>query len=464
MCCVQPILNMEDLKRKMLNIVTCPISNLIFDDPVVSKYGKTFERTEIERWLEIRKVCPLTNEQMEIHDLFENIDMRSVVTLFLELYPDETKNQYKHDNNYNGNTTRILQYIKNKNFDKLLNYIQFNILHMITEKYNGYSIFGYFLKHCSNSNIIKHVFDNCVNMDLYREDDGIRAVHIVSSTSNPTILQYVINDDNLYILDNFGLSPLHCAIEHMIIPNIEYLLTLVDITNPIYNDIMVHNNIGKLPDNIVINMINKGANLKCINESQQNPLHTACFSRKTDIIMAILEKQTISINDRDNKSSTVLHIACNLLSEEIVFKILQIEGVDIDVYDEAGYLPLHIACLKNKLSIVKELLAKYPDAINTKVINNGATLLQMALESDNIEMVKFLLDNKCDLEATNNYNLKPIHFSCYKSSYEILNLLLPKGLDLNEKDFRGYVPGDYIKHNSKLSSDDKKKYQMRLIK
>lgn len=53
--------NSEDFYNKLLKIITCPINNLIFSDPVVCNTGITYEKNSIEKWLENNETCPINN-------------------------------------------------------------------------------------------------------------------------------------------------------------------------------------------------------------------------------------------------------------------------------------------------------------------------------------------------------------------------------------------------------------------
>ena len=74
----------KDLQEKELCApLCCPISMQLFKDPVVSIYGHSFERHDIEKWLvEHQCRCPLTNQHMTIEDLAPNYALAGVVDAF----------------------------------------------------------------------------------------------------------------------------------------------------------------------------------------------------------------------------------------------------------------------------------------------------------------------------------------------------------------------------------------------
>mgnify|MGYP003333226658 CR=1 FL=1 len=65
----------------------CPISNDLINEPVKTKYGHIFEKSCIEKWLEIKKSCPLTRKYLNINDcvLQKNLKMRKYIILPIAL-------------------------------------------------------------------------------------------------------------------------------------------------------------------------------------------------------------------------------------------------------------------------------------------------------------------------------------------------------------------------------------------
>jgi STIP1 family protein 1 len=57
----------------------CPITLDLFQDPVVTPYGHTYERSAILAHLERTPVDPLTNNPLTPDQLIEHVDMRNAV-------------------------------------------------------------------------------------------------------------------------------------------------------------------------------------------------------------------------------------------------------------------------------------------------------------------------------------------------------------------------------------------------
>jgi hypothetical protein len=73
----------KDLQDKELRApLCCPISMQLFKDPVVSIYGHSFERRDIEKWLLENECCPMTREHLTIAHLVPNFALAGVADAF----------------------------------------------------------------------------------------------------------------------------------------------------------------------------------------------------------------------------------------------------------------------------------------------------------------------------------------------------------------------------------------------
>jgi hypothetical protein len=73
----------KDLQDKELRApLCCPISMQLFKDPVVSIYGHSFERRDIEEWLVEKQCCPMTRDPLTIADLTTNFALAGVADAF----------------------------------------------------------------------------------------------------------------------------------------------------------------------------------------------------------------------------------------------------------------------------------------------------------------------------------------------------------------------------------------------
>jgi len=50
---------------------------------VTSKYGHLFEKAAIYEWIAKNHTCPMTNEPLEVSDLFENFAVKAAIQQFI---------------------------------------------------------------------------------------------------------------------------------------------------------------------------------------------------------------------------------------------------------------------------------------------------------------------------------------------------------------------------------------------
>ena len=69
----------EETDLENYDSLTCPITQEIFKDPVLTPYGHCFERKNIEDWLEIHNTCPLTNQPLNKSQLVPCYAVKSLI-------------------------------------------------------------------------------------------------------------------------------------------------------------------------------------------------------------------------------------------------------------------------------------------------------------------------------------------------------------------------------------------------
>lgn len=57
----------------------CPISQEIMKDPVITKYGITYDRASILGWLEKSNTCPITRKPLSKEELIPNYTLKNII-------------------------------------------------------------------------------------------------------------------------------------------------------------------------------------------------------------------------------------------------------------------------------------------------------------------------------------------------------------------------------------------------
>ncbi|KAK6147719.1 hypothetical protein DH2020_018631 [Rehmannia glutinosa] len=115
---------------------------------------------------------------------------------------------------------------------------------------------------------------------------------------------------------------------------------------------------------------------------------TLCFAalRGDDLLLHHLLKRGLDPNELDNNGRTALHIAASKGNENCVLLLLDF-GAD----------PNSRAAEQNNLDLLKEIVRHGGDVTRPK--NNGCTALHVAVCEDNVEIVKFLLNQGANIDT-----------------------------------------------------------------
>lgn len=166
----------------MEHIIICPITCQIMNNPVIASDGNIYERDAIEEWYYYSCYSPITRQFIN-DEFYDIVKIKNLIDMYLDIYPDKRKEQYKTNYDMINNINRINNFIIKGNFEKLMNY----------KKYTLSKIQYVVLLYKCDNNIIKYIIDNSENLEY--EDNGRRLLHILCLGSNIEIIKYIIDKD-----------------------------------------------------------------------------------------------------------------------------------------------------------------------------------------------------------------------------------------------------------------------------
>jgi ankyrin repeat protein len=187
-------------------------------------------------------------------------------------------------------------------------------------------------------------------------------------------------------------------------------------------------------------LVKKGVDYKSLNKQGENAfLFATQTSRNYSNPLAVytyLKSLGLELNIVAKDGFTPLHRLAYSNTDPAIFELFLTAGADVNLKDAKGNTPLLNAASQNELAIVK-LLSRNSKVINA-TNNDKQTALMLAVQRNNPEVVKFLLDSGCDVFAKDHNgntiayylvgsfdNIKPDEFD-YK-----LKLLQEKGMQMN---------------------------------
>jgi ankyrin repeat protein len=354
----------------------------------------------------------------------------------------------------------ILNLIKNKKFDELLEYIKKNIdiidLDVYDESYN------YFIQYVIIYNaidILKYILNNGnVRLDIL-DIDGRNLLYIPIKYNYIDILKLLIEFDKknigmslLDVRDNNGYNGLHYCI---IFNNIAALNLLYNITNTFDNN---GNNIYsvclqyKRPD-ILIHILDtelKKTNsvYNFINIKGESVLQSAINNDEMKVVSYIVNNKAFLhkiINNKENEYGlTALHQCIVLGHNDIVIKLIE-NGANINMSDFLGNTPLHYLVIEKNYIILNYLINSNSnkELYYSETNLTGNTPLHLLMEEDiinisladnkdSIDLYKCLLKmiEKTDINIMNNNGYTILHYIAMKNLHTLIDIrnILTNGL------------------------------------
>ncbi|XP_014238698.1 serine/threonine-protein phosphatase 6 regulatory ankyrin repeat subunit C-like [Trichogramma pretiosum] len=121
---------------------------------------------------------------------------------------------------------------------------------------------------------------------------------------------------------------------------------------------------------------------------------------------------------------------------------------------------LHEAVLSNEAAVVRQILSD-PDVLNIDCRNNyGRAPVHLAASRGNSEILKLLINAKCDIEAKDKFEMRPLHMAALHGQRAALELLLEAGaqataLDKNQRSLL-MLAAQSSCHSSSSSSENQR--------
>ena len=175
--------------------------------------------------------------------------------------------------------------------------------------------------------------------------------------------------------------------------------------------------------------LEKGANIDLQDKNGYSVLMVASYFNQTESAKFLVENNA----DRDlqnNDGSTALMMASQNGNLEIVTALVS-KGAKLNLRNKAGFSALFIAILHGHNEIVEFLARQHGTDINFG-LDNADPLLMLAIEPNNIEVIKILLKYQADVTLKNQYGLTALDVALINRNEEIAELLIEHGgNDLN---------------------------------
>ena len=150
-----------------------------------------------------------------------------------------------------------------------------------------------------------------------------------------------------------------------------------------------------------------------------------------------------------NEERKNFFVKCREGNLEEVKKYIYLYPDFIDDRDDEDSTCLLWAGWRDNSAVVEYLIRKGADinAINKK----HNSLLHVAARIGNLELVRFLVDDKgFDINKQNINDATPLHFAVFWAKKDIVDFLINKGANLYLKDKEGYIPYHFTSYKRNL--------------
>jgi ankyrin repeat protein len=247
---------------------------------------------------------------------------------------------------------------------------------------------------------------------------------------------------DIYAKDMLGQMPIHkaasCGRREIVQRFLEEDPDMVFVVDK-RNDSLLHLAARSGNVELVLWLLERGADACAANEFRQLPMHIAAASGHPAIVREftrIVPPERLLA--RDNNENSLLHLAARSGNVELVRWLLEL-AVDVRAVNEFGLLPVHVAASVGRLEIVKELIGVAPDTLSA-LDNEENSLLHFAVESSNAELVGWLIERDPDMLDTRNVSaetplLKGLRWPL--KSRPVLEVLIKAGVDVDAEDSSG---------------------------
>ncbi len=173
-------------------------------------------------------------------------------------------------------------------------------------------------------------------------------------------------------------------------------------------------------------------------------LYTECENRNWNAVSQILDGERVDLEYTaciDDRTPLIIAVFNGKL--DIVKKMLA-RGADIEDPDIWGQTPLMYTSYDKKgVEIAEELFDNGAD-IEARDLG-GASLLIVTIMSDDLNMIKFFLEQGANIDCVDDHFWSPLMYAAENGVYEIIKELLDQGADRSLVDRNGKTFMDHFK-------------------
>ncbi|XP_067660154.1 putative ankyrin repeat protein RF_0381 [Haliotis asinina] len=180
-------------------------------------------------------------------------------------------------------------------------------------------------------------------------------------------------------------------------------------------------------------LVREGANLSFVDDDDGNILHLASIGGSVEIVQYVLAQNIVGINSRDTDSQTPVMKAA-IYTGKAVFDLLLKAKADLSLINAYHETILHMACEGGNIEIIKYILNQDIVDIDSQDIN-GQTPAMIPASNGNMDVLEILVEAGADLSLEREDGETILHVACEWEHIEIIEYLLTHShVDINSRD------------------------------
>ena len=185
---------------------------------------------------------------------------------------------------------------------------------------------------------------------------------------------------------------------------------------------------------------------KCVNNELKSPLHVACARGHLNIVRFLIDHHA-DPSCQDLDGNTPLHYANEDIAKFLIEQ--KCDSTYLSLLNKKLETPLHEALKQGYIEVAEclfdqtyNIIEKTEDLAKFTLgkDKHGYTLLHYACKIGNMDIVKFLIEQKCDPSCRDKDGKTPLHHACSYGNMDIVKFLIEQKCDPSCRDKGGKTP------------------------
>lgn len=280
---------MESFLINPINYFKCPLTDLVYLNPVVADDGYIYEEMAISYWLVKEGSSPITNESIS-DTLIPIKQYKNIVEEFLKNNPDQMINRFGNKKPYYLFRDNFIDNLLSNKFNELVLYTDALLTDFLDD---GETIGQHLFINCKDDEIIKSIINNSIDYNS-KDDCGNRLIHFACQYSNQNIIKFLIEKGvDIQYEDNNNNKAIHYILMYQ-----KQIDLIIDYF--INNKNESHNSEGLLPIHIVCKhleswetlepFLNNNYDLNIPSLEKLKPIHYVCkYGKNAEVIKRFID-------------------------------------------------------------------------------------------------------------------------------------------------------------------------------